>query len=307
MNNQESLRKGKLEKAELILPEMLKESKLGKEFKRRLVIYHWEKIVGRDIAAHARPVKVEFKSLFVKTSHPAWSEQLKYMEHDIKKKINAFAGERVIEKIVFSNLLPAREMDEKELLRQDDEQDLGRELKEIVLPEEEQQQIKAACSVVTDEKLREKLEMLGINVHRMAAYKRKNKWHSCSGSGCNVLCPPEKKYCFSCQRKAAEEKRTRINSFLMDMPWARYSDVIREVSCTEAEYEEQRKILLQNLASKVEYGDLKSLNVKILVMLYKSLPPEQLNENVIKKAMYSLRFDVRYVPGKGKKEKEKEK
>ena len=95
---------GLLERVGNIFPEMLKSMKLGNEFKQRMVIYNWQEIVGRDIAAHAKPVKLEFKRLFIRTTHPAWAEQLKYMEYQLKAKINKYAGEKLVQELVFTNL-----------------------------------------------------------------------------------------------------------------------------------------------------------------------------------------------------------
>ena len=97
---------GLLERVGNIFPEMLKSMKLGNEFKQRMVIYNWQEIVGRDIAAHAKPVKLEFKRLFIRTTHPAWAEQLKYMEYQLKAKINKYAGEKLVQELVFTNLQP---------------------------------------------------------------------------------------------------------------------------------------------------------------------------------------------------------
>ena len=60
-------------------------------------------------------------------------------------------------------------------------------------------------------------------------------------------------------------------------------------------------ILIQRLAGSVDYGDTESMEARTLVMLYRSLPPEQLNDEVVKKTMSRLRRDVRYVPVKGQR------
>lgn len=301
MSDCKKKRSGRLEKAGAVLPEMLKEMKLGREFKQHMVLYQWEEIVGRDIAAHARPVKLEFKRLFVRTSHPAWAEQLKYMEYDLKQKINSYIGEYIVQELVFTNLLPNAAYNKIDLYKDDPEKNLGLQLKKIELTSEETGSIKAACQIVSDDELRGRLELLGRNINKMTKYRRQHKWQLCAGEGCSALCPPEDKLCSSCQRKQRLAKAAKIHQLLLDMPWSRYGDILRELACTEQEFKEQRLTLIQRLAAGVDYGDTESLNAKMLVMLYRSVPPEQLNDEVMRKTLHRLRYDVHYVPKASKR------
>lgn len=102
-----------------------------------------------------------------------------------------------------------------------------------------------------------------------------------------------------------------MQKLLYDMPWCKYGDIIQEENCTEQEFKAIRSNLIQRLAARVSYGDTTSVDAITLVMLYRSIPPEQLNEQVIQKTLYALRYDLRYVPGmtgkKDKQPKEKEK
>ena len=137
---------------------------------------------------------------------------------------------------------------------------------------------------------------LGCNVHRMLRYRQKSYWHPCASEGCGSICPPDEEYCYSCKRRIKEEKAAKIQQLLLDMPWAKFGDILQEISCSQQEFQSQRLILLQRLASRVDYGDVESIEAKTLVMLYRSLPPEQLSDEVVKKTMSRLRRDVRYVP-----------
>ncbi len=122
------------------------------------------------------------------------------------------------------------------------------------------------------------------------------------------LCPPEYELCQGCRREKAHTKAQKIRNLLYDMPWSSYNDIARDVECTPEEYTEQRTILMQNIAQRVFYGDLSSTDAMTLVMLYRSIPPEQLNEQVMKKTLYRLRYDLRYAPlKKENKEKQAEK
>lgn len=305
MVEQKELRRGRLEKAEYIFPEMLESMKLGKEFKQRLVVYNWEKIVGKAIAAHAKPVKLEFKRIFIKTTHPAWAEQLKFMNSQLIHKINAYAKEKVVEELVFTNLALKSLAEHDTSNAAEESENIGSELKKIQLSDDKMTYIKNTCQAVTDADLRQSLERLGMNMQKMSVYRQSRRWHKCRSEQCQDLCPPEAVYCQACQRRMRQERAARLNELLLDMPWACYKDVLAEVDCTEQEFKEQRLILLQRLAAKVDYGDNESLNAKLLVMLYRSIPPEQLNEKAIKRTLHQLRYDVHYVPLKKDGAKEK--
>lgn len=293
---------GLLERGGDILAGSLQGMKIGKEFKQHLVVHQWPELVGRDIANHAKAVKLEFKRLFIAVSHPAWAEQLKYMEFDLKRKINGHFGEALVQEIVFTGQGAGKAW-RKYIPQKDEEgENIGAELKKILLPEEEAAEIRKKCAAIEDGELRAQAERLGLNVHRMLHYREAKKWHACAVEGCTGICPPEEKYCQSCQRRLRQERYARLQQLLMDMPWARYGDILQELECSEEEFKSQRLILLQRMAGRVDYGDTESIEAKTLVMLYRSIPPEQLNDEVIKKTMHRLRRDLRYVERKGKKE-----
>ena len=296
MAKQKAERNGKMERVGDIFAHALKEMKIGREFKQHLVVYQWQELVGRDIASHARAVKLEFKKLFIRTSHPAWAEQLKYMEYEIKQKINSHFGEELVQELVFTSQPGWRMPEENTLYKEDESRHLGKQLKKVQLSDQEMQDIRARCSGIEDEAMRSAAVRLGCNVHRMLHYRRQNYWHPCAGEGCGSICPPDEEYCYSCKRRIREEKAAKIQQLLLDMPWAKYGDILQEMQCSQQEFQSQRLILLQRLAGRVDYGDVDSIEAKTLVMLYRSLPPEQLSDEVVKKTMSRLRCDVRYVP-----------
>ena len=301
MAKQKSVRNGRLESVGDILDASLKSMKIGREFRQHLVMYQWPGLVGKDIANHAVAVKLEFKRLFVRTSHPAWSEQLKYMEYELRRRINSHFGEELVQEIVFTNQSFGYAVRQEEPGRKNEQENLGIQLKKIRLGDGELAAIKSACAAIEDEELSRQAERLGCNVHRMLHYRRKSGWHSCAADGCSNSCEPDEEYCQSCRRRLRHQRAGRIQQLLMDMPWARYGDILQELECSEQEFKEQRMILIQRLAGNVDYGDVESIEARTLVMLYRSIPPEQLNDEVVKKTMSRLRRDVRYVPGKAGK------
>ena len=91
----------RFERVEAILPKMVKNMGIGPEFKARMVLFYWPKIVGHDIAGHVRPVRVSFHTLFLWAENPSWANQLMLMRLEIVDKVNHFMGERIIHEIRF--------------------------------------------------------------------------------------------------------------------------------------------------------------------------------------------------------------
>jgi predicted nucleic acid-binding Zn ribbon protein len=51
----------------------------------------WEKLVGEDIAAHARPISLRGGVLTLEVENPAWATQLRYMSEDLLGRITGSA------------------------------------------------------------------------------------------------------------------------------------------------------------------------------------------------------------------------
>ena len=61
----------------------------------------WEDAVGSGIANHARPSWIRNHCLGVVVSDPIWLQELKYVEDQIKEKVNDKLGRNAVEKIEF--------------------------------------------------------------------------------------------------------------------------------------------------------------------------------------------------------------
>ena len=114
-------------------------------------------------------------------------------------------------------------------------------------------------------------------------------------SDCGTLTEPVAKppLCPACRSKRAADIRAAIRQVLTDMPWARPPEVAEYVpGATPKLVSEQRALLVQKLAAEVDVNDKTSLKAMQLVMLYRVLPPDQLTEDAIDRALYALRFDL---------------
>jgi predicted nucleic acid-binding Zn ribbon protein len=59
----------------------------------------WERVVGPDIAAHSRPVKLADGELTVEAESTAWATQLRLMAAALLKRIAAEVGNNVVRKL----------------------------------------------------------------------------------------------------------------------------------------------------------------------------------------------------------------
>ncbi|GAB7049313.1 DciA family protein [Catenuloplanes indicus] len=59
----------------------------------------WEKIVGTDVAAHSRPVKLENGELTVEAESTAWATQLRLLAAGLIKRIAGEVGHGVVKKL----------------------------------------------------------------------------------------------------------------------------------------------------------------------------------------------------------------
>jgi predicted nucleic acid-binding Zn ribbon protein len=55
----------------------------------------WERLVGPDIAAHARPSKLKDDVLTVSVDHPAWASELRLLAAQLVQRLRQEAGSTI--------------------------------------------------------------------------------------------------------------------------------------------------------------------------------------------------------------------
>ncbi|MBD1400166.1 DciA family protein [Pelovirga terrestris] len=70
-----------------LLKEILAKPGLGEQITRHQAWLVWDKIVGRQIAARARPLRLRKGVLEIAVDHPVWMQQLQMMKTQILAKI----------------------------------------------------------------------------------------------------------------------------------------------------------------------------------------------------------------------------
>lgn len=279
---EDSARAKHTEKITEILPRFVSSLGQGKAYQTQLLIYHWEKIVGSSIAGHVRPVRMDFRTLFLAADAPVWANELRYMERDLIDKINAFVCEELVREIKFCS--PKEQGNTR---RYEKEEPLP---EKIIPKKEEYEKTSSFISEIDNDALRlAASRALAQNFARRRSLKEQG-WHTCAS--CDRMVPLEETYCVFCGQQKKEEKENDVRKLLLSQPWLHGYEISRILGCSSEFVLRERISLLRMFLSRVRQGDETSEDAKRLVMLFTSAKPEDLTEPFIKKSLQRLRFDL---------------
>lgn len=279
---EDSARAKHTEKITEILPRFVSSLGQGKAYQTQLLIYNWEKIVGSSIAGHVRPVRMDFRTLFLAADAPVWANELRYMERDLIDKINAFVCEELVREIKFCS-----PKEKGNTQRYEKEEPLP---EKIIPKKEEYEKISSFISEIDNDALRlAASRALAQNFARRRSLKEQG-WHTCAS--CDRMVPSEETYCVFCGQQKKEEKENDVRKLLLSQPWLHGYEISRMLGCSSEFVLRERISLLRMFLSRVRQGDETSEDAKRLVMLFTSAKPEDLTEPFIKKSLQRLRFDL---------------
>jgi predicted nucleic acid-binding Zn ribbon protein len=78
----------------------LSEFGLEKGIKEHEVLVRWEEIVGKAIANHAHPTRLEQGKLWIRVSSAGWRQELSLMRVELVAKINNAIGADVVKEVI---------------------------------------------------------------------------------------------------------------------------------------------------------------------------------------------------------------
>jgi predicted nucleic acid-binding Zn ribbon protein len=84
-----------------VLKELIETYHLEGKLNEVKVIHSWEKVVGEMIARHTKNLYIKDGKLFVKIDSPALKNELIYSTSTIIENLNAEAGTKVVEEVIF--------------------------------------------------------------------------------------------------------------------------------------------------------------------------------------------------------------
>lgn len=90
-----------METIKTILDALFQKKNLQSKLKGGQVFDIWEEVVGPRIACHSQPKSFSDNTLWVTVDNSIWMQQLKFLEGQIKEKLNQRVGSSLIEKLRF--------------------------------------------------------------------------------------------------------------------------------------------------------------------------------------------------------------
>jgi predicted nucleic acid-binding Zn ribbon protein len=84
-----------------IIEKMLRRKNMWREYKNNLLLEEWGRVAGREISAVSRARQLSSKTLLVTVRDSTWAYHLSLLKPQLLKKLNEFAGERLVNDIFF--------------------------------------------------------------------------------------------------------------------------------------------------------------------------------------------------------------
>jgi hypothetical protein len=128
----------------------------------------WDEVVGPQIAAHTRPLRIRDGILEVGVDQPTWMQQLQLLKPQILSKLNARLGDTGGLREIFlkrGSIAPRPAAAARTQAPR---------WRGVVLPAEEISELKALLAAVTDAELRQELENLLVQQARLTRAKKLN-------------------------------------------------------------------------------------------------------------------------------------
>ena len=87
--------------------------------------------------------------------------------------------------------------------------------------------------------------------------------------------------------------RRAVRAILRAEPWAKLADVVQRVpSCDALMLGSERADLVRQIAGTTEYTAQDSANARLLTMLHRGLPPEEVTSKKIQSTFWELRNEL---------------
>lgn len=288
-----------LEKPDTIIRKLVRSKgvSFANQYYVHSVFLHWTQIVGDVISRQVQPQGIIGDKLYVYCYDAVWRNELRFMMPRLVQNINNYAGQSLIREIIFGKRWKRAGTDGiAEIMlassqAKASEENLAKERQKITLSQAALKAIDQITDDVVDDDIKAKANEICRKDWQLKELRRKCKWHDCAQ--CGSLCPSEQKLCDACIVKEKERIAQAVRQVLRDIPWARLAEVRNYVpECSPKLLNIQRASMVQTLATEVDVNDKSSIKAKNLVMLYTCLPPQQLNEDVMTRVLYQLRFNL---------------
>ena len=266
--------------------------RLGPQFERDYIAYttlsHWSDIMGEMVARRVRAVAIKDGKLFLYAPDATWKNEMRMTMPDTIQRVNNYAGGRLVKEIIFArSARPAPIMAED---GQDTETRTSyvRALVQTGLTDAEIARGRTLAESVSDEKLATRIQRAYQVTRKAQRLKEQRGLSPCPSCGRMV-----DGVCHDCCRAEERSVRRAVRAILRAEPWAKLADVVQRVpSCDALMLGSERADLVRQIAGQTEYTDQNSANARMLTMLHRGLPPEEVMPKKIRSTFWELRNEL---------------
>jgi len=257
----------------------------NKQAKENYILYYlikkWPEICGHTIAKHSQPKKLENNVLFINTDNSAWSHNFLMMQRQIINKINSVIPLEKDKK----RALKIKEMKFyhgkiENFFVQEKKEEAQKEI-ELNLSEKKNIDVQVNRLKNSDLKILFKKIMIKDKKYKKTLYFYDKRL--CPSCGIPLLKGEE--YCGPCGRKINAKLRDKISEILHSAPWLSYNECLNYVICDKITFSDVKERMQEWSISEALKETATENEKYFAVMLNKELTPENISDEIVKKAI----------------------
>lgn len=265
--------------------------RLGPSFERDYIthttISHWADIMGEMVARRVRAVAVKDKKLFLYAPDAVWKNEMRMSAPEIVQRVNNYAGGRMVTEIAFARTMRPI-METADNAAAETPAAYRRALAQTGLTDAEIAHGAALASAASDSDLRTHIERAYLTTRKARHLKEARGLTPCPVCGRFVSGA-----CMDCRRSEERGLRREVRAILRREPWAKLADITRRIPSADAlMVGSERADLIRSIAGRTEYTAQDSENARLLTMLHRGLPPEQVTPKKIQSTFWELRNEL---------------
>ena len=265
--------------------------RLGPSFERDYITHttlsHWADIMGEMVARRVRAVAVKDKKLFLYAPDAVWKNEMRMSAPEIVQRVNNYAGGRMVTEIAFARTMRPI-METADDAAAETPAAYRRALAQTGLTDAEIAHGAVLASAASDSDLRTHIERAYLTTRKARHLKEARGLTPCPVCGRFVSGA-----CMDCRRSEERGLRREVRAILRREPWAKLADITRRIPSADAlMVGSERADLIRSIAGRTEYTAQDSENARLLTMLHRGLPPEQVTPKKIQSTFWELRNEL---------------
>ena len=243
--------------------------------------------MGEMVARRVRAVAVRDKKLFLYAPDAVWKNEMRMSAPEIVQRVNNYAGGRMVTEIAFARTMRPI-METADDAAAETPAAYRRALAQTGLTDAEIAHGAALASAASDSDLRTHIERAYLTTRKARHLKEARGLTPCPVCGRFVSGA-----CMDCRRSEERGLRREVRAILRREPWAKLADITRRIPSADAlMVGSERADLIRSIAGRTEYTAQDSENARLLTMLHRGLPPEQVTPKKIQSTFWELRNEL---------------